>query len=98
MPSCLLSARISALACFIVDSCGSAFTSPSSLLYATCGSAPPVSRSSMQRSTTAYHWHRSASAGASACEKSRPAVSSSHFADLNPSPSIEGGLASIFAA
>lgn len=39
-----------------------------------------------------YHWHSSASAGALDCVNVRPCVSSSHFADLNGSDSMLGGL------
>ena len=46
----------------------------------------------MHLCTTACHWHRRASVGASDCEKERPAVSSSHFADLNGSSAMAFGF------
>ena len=80
MPSCLLSCLISALACFMVDICGSALMSPSSLANATCMPSSTL-MSSMHWSTTWYHWTRSVSAGTSDGRKSRPSVSSSHLAE-----------------
>ena len=48
--------------------------------------------SSMQRSTTPYHWHRSVSVGTSDGANVRPSVSSSHFADINGDASMSVGF------
>lgn len=48
----------------------------------------------MHLSATAYQWHSSTSVGMSDLENVRPAVTSSHFWDLNGFAAMESGLSS----
>ena len=77
-------------AVFNVPICGNALRLPMPFEYAVCPSK--LFSSSCAVSAILYHWHSSESAGTSDRANSRPCVSSFHFADLNGSDSMPGGL------